>query len=157
MYCRDYCAMLNNGCSITNFHNVHANHTGYVWWQMLETRGYCFIPLRVCIAWNRYLSAVHCDKNLRGVVWNRVVDLPSQPVICGLRWLCHFINLQSILLAKMFCFQFFVSFFCNKNAHPFETSWTVDMLHLISRKVTCGLWQNLNSVQQTGKSNKFSF
>lgn len=83
MYCRDYCAMLNNGCSITNFHNVHANHTGYVWWQMSETRGHCFIPLRVCIAWNRYMSAVHCDKNF---AWSGVKSCrwPAVPT-CDLR------------------------------------------------------------------------
>lgn len=83
MYCRDYCAMLNNGCSVTNFHNVHANHTGYVWWQMSETRGHCFIPLRVCIAWNRYLSAVHCDKNF---AWSGVKSCrwPAVPT-CDLR------------------------------------------------------------------------
>lgn len=78
MYCRDYCAMLNNGCSVTNFHNVHANHTGYVWWQTFETRGHCFIPLQVCTARNGYLSAVHCDKNFC-LEWCEIVLLTCRP------------------------------------------------------------------------------
>lgn len=114
--------------------------TGYVWWRMLENRGLCFILLRVCIAWNEYLSAVRCDKN---VAWSGVKSCcwPAVPT-CDLQTMLtlsfHEFTKCTDGRNVQHCFFFC---FCYEDAHSLKNKlnrWYVPPYQSQRHHVDCG-------------------